>query len=399
MRFKKSLAMREQILAYKLLIPAFTVLLCLALYPLGQVFYTSLTDKKFASDEKTHFVGVNNYWKLLAFSFKIVSLDNNDFKEIDKSVESQLKSKESFAALIGQKWSDAKRADETESLAKAKADFTVQQKAEASWQKSADEYKQKSGKSQVAEYKVWETFRFGDSFLVIGAGSPDFFDSIINTLIFTVFAVGFATLLGLIIALVVNSKFIGRGAMRGVMLVPWAIITIVSAKIWQWMLVPNRTGLLNTVMSYLNLGDGQTSFLTSNSLALPAMIAIDVWKTTPFMALLLLAGLQVIPSTLYEAARVDGASRIRQFFSITLPLLKPTIAVALIFRTLDSLRVFDLFQVLLGDRLYSMASYNYAMLIKFREMGMASAVGVIIFIIIYGFAFGYMKLLGVNNEE
>ena len=399
MGLKKSLAMREQILAYKLLIPAFLVLLCLAVYPLGQVFYTSLTDKKFASDEKTHFMGVDNYWKLLAFSFKVVSLDNNDFQKIDKSVESQLKSKEGFAALIGQTWSEARRAEETEGLEKAKVNFAVQQKAEASWQKTADEYKQKNDKSPVVEYKVWETFRFGDSFLVIGAGTPDFFDSILNTLIFTIFDVGLATILGLIVALVVNSKFIGRGAMRGVMLVPWAIITIVSAKIWAWMLVPNRTGLLNTVMSYLNLGDGQTSFLTSNSLALPAMIAIDVWKTTPFMALLLLAGLQVIPSTLYEAARVDGASKVRQFFSITLPLLKPTIAVALIFRTLDALRVFDLFQVLLGDRLYSMASYNYAMLIKFREMGMASAVGVIIFIIIYGFAFGYMKLLGVNNED
>ena len=399
MGLKKSLAMREQILAYKLLIPAFVVLFCLALYPLGQVFYTSLTDKKFASDEKTHFVGVNNYWKLLAFSFKFVSLDKNDFQKIDKSVKSQLKSKESFAALVGQTWSDAKRTEEIEGLEQAKINFAVQQKAEASWQKTADEYKQEKGKSPVVEYKVWETFRFGNSFLVIGACSPDFFDSILNTLIFTVFAVGLETILGIIIALVVNSKFIGRGAMRGVMLVPWAIITIVSAKIWAWMLVPNRTGLLNTVMSYLNIGDGQTSFLTSNSLALPAMMAIDIWKTTPFMALLFLAGLQVIPSSLYEAARVDGASKVRQFFSITLPLLKPTIAVALIFRTLDSLRVFDLFQVLLGDRLYSMASYNYSMLIKFREMGMASAVGVVIFIIIYGFAFGYMKLLGVNNED
>jgi len=127
------------------------------------------------------------------------------------------------------------------------------------------------------------------------------------------------------------------------------------------------------------------------------LIAIDVWKTTPFMALILLAGLQVISGDIYEAADVDGASKVRQFFSITLPLLRPTIAVALVFRTLDAIRVFDLFQVLLNGR-YSMATYNYNVLIRQQDFGYASAVGVIIFVIILVFAIAYVRILGVNRE-
>jgi len=205
-------------------------------------------------------------------------------------------------------------------------------------------------------------------------------------------------LLGLIVALVVNSEFKGRGAMRAVMLVPWAVITVVSARMWEWMFEPTRAGLFNMLGDRFGLIDGSYSFLSSANLQLPAIIAVDVWKTTPFMALLILAGLQLIPNELYEAAEVDGASKFRQFFNITLPLLKPSLAVALIFRTLDALRVFDVFQVMLSQKRYSMASFNYFQLISARKMGMASAIGVIIFIIIFAFAILYMKSLGVDTE-
>jgi trehalose/maltose transport system permease protein len=200
------------------------------------------------------------------------------------------------------------------------------------------------------------------------------------------------------VALVVNSNFKGRGIMRATMLVPWAVITVVSARIWEWMLQPTRAGLFNMVLNRLGLGDGSLSFLSSPALQMPTLIAVDVWKTTPFMALLLLAGLQLIPRELYEAGRVDGANKFRQFFSNTLPLLNPTLAVALIFRTLDALRVFDVFQVLMGNRMYSMATYNYYQLIGNRNMGLASAIGVIIFIFIAIFAVIYMRLMGVDKE-
>jgi trehalose/maltose transport system permease protein len=232
----------------------------------------------------------------------------------------------------------------------------------------------------------------------VGARTPDFIRAVWNTLLFTFFSVFFETVLGLIVALVVNSEFKGRGAMRAVMLVPWAVITVVSARMWEWMFEPTRAGLFNMLGERFGLIDGSFAFLSNNALQLPAIIAVDVWKTTPFMALLILAGLQMIPGELYEAAEVDGASKLRQFFNITLPLLKPSLAVALIFRTLDALRVFDVFQVMLSQKRYSMASFNYFQLISARQMGMASAIGVIIFIIIFAFAILYMKSLGVDTE-
>jgi trehalose/maltose transport system permease protein len=206
------------------------------------------------------------------------------------------------------------------------------------------------------------------------------------------------TVIGLGIALVVNSKFKGRGVMRTIMLVPWAIPTAVSSRMWEYMFNSTRTGFVNVVFQVLGLGNGQIPFLVDQAWQLPAMITIDVWKTTPFMALLLLAGLQLIPRELYEAADVDGAGRIRQFFSVTLPLLQPTIAVALVFRTLDAVRVFDLFQIVLTKTRYSMASFAYYQLIDSQAMGYSSASSVIIFALITVFAIFYIRLLGVSDE-
>jgi trehalose/maltose transport system permease protein len=182
------------------------------------------------------------------------------------------------------------------------------------------------------------------------------------------------------------------------MLIPWAIPTAISSRIWQGMFFSTRRGFFNTFFDWLNLGDGNIPFLQQADWQIPVMVAIDVWKTTPFMALLLLAGLQLIPGELYEAANVDGASKIRQFFAITLPLLRPTLAVALIFRTLDALRVFDLFQIVLAQSRYSMASFSYYQLVSNREMGISSAASVVIFFMILIFAVIYIRLLKVDAD-
>jgi trehalose/maltose transport system permease protein len=393
---KRSLAAKEQLLAYKLLLPAFIILLFLTVYPLGQVFYSSLTNAEFASDAPTKFVGFKNYIKLLSFSIKKVSITQEEMVGISKAVQGEVKSQQEFDEMLGKTWTPEQKAVAEARAQKSRFEFTAKEKAENAWQAVNDKKKAETGKSYV-RMKTLDLIPFGStSYIVIGSGDPNFVNAFINTIVFTVFSVFFELLFGLIVALVVNAKFIGSGLMRGVMLVPWAIITVVSAKIWAWMFQPNRIGVFNTIMSYFGWGDGRTSFLTDNSIALPSLIAIDVWKTTPFMALLLLAGLQLIPKDLYEAAEVDGANKVKQFYLITLPLLKPTITIALIFRTLASLGVFDLFQVLLGDRFYSLASYNYSLLIKFREMGEASAVGVLIFLIVFGFAWLYMKGMGVK---
>jgi trehalose/maltose transport system permease protein len=350
-----TLAQREQRLAYKLLLPAFLILVIIAVYPLGQVFYTSFTDRTFASaDKETKFIGFENYRKLLSMTIKELPqvIDENGNPEIDPETNKPVY--ERPIRVLPRK---------------------------------------------PIRYKELTQFSFLGKRYVIGAADPDFISAITNTIIFTVISVILETILGLVIALVVNSNFKGRGVMRTVMLVPWAVITVVSARMWEWMLQPNRIGFFNAFLDRLGIGDGQIAFLTTKELQLPSIIAVDVWKTTPFMALLLLAGLQLIPNTLYEAAEIDGASKVRQFFTITLPLLKPTIAVALVFRTLDALRVFDVFQVLLSSRRYSMASYNYFQLIGNRNMGLASAIGVIIFILISIFAVSYIRMLGVDADE
>lgn len=227
---------------------------------------------------------------------------------------------------------------------------------------------------------------------------PVFLEAVGNTLYFTVVSVSAELVLGLLIALVIHSQFPGRGLVRAAVLVPWAIPTVVSAQMWRWM-YNDVFGVVNDLLMRVGLLDAPLAWTAVPGLAMHAIIAVDVWKTTPFMALLLLAGLQVIPRDLYEAARVDGASQMRQFFSITLPLLRPAMLVALIFRTLDALRVFDVIFVMTAGAsgTESMATYNRRVLIEFQQLGYGSAVSVVIFFVIFLFVLLYVRLLRGNE--
>jgi trehalose/maltose transport system permease protein len=225
-----------------------------------------------------------------------------------------------------------------------------------------------------------------------------FRDSIWTTVKFTLITVTFEFALGLAIALTVNSRFKGRGLMRAVMLVPWAIPTVVAAQMWKWML-DDTFGVVNDAAVRLHLLDKPQAWISDPSTALGAVCAVDIWKTTPFVALLLLAGLQVIPNDVYEAARVDGASALQQFWKITLPLLKPAILVALIFRTLDALRVFDVFYVFFGNRAdtQTMAIYDQSTIVGDGHVGYGAAISVAIFLIIAVFVVIYVTLSRVRE--
>jgi ABC-type sugar transport system permease subunit len=179
--------------------------------------------------------------------------------------------------------------------------------------------------------------------------------SIGTTLVFSVLSVALEALIGLSIALLINKTFPGRGLVRTVILVPWAFPTIVSA--YMWLLMYNdQTGIITYILQSLRLlAPGATLLQTSTGVVIAAIVA-DVWKTTPFIALLLLAGLQVIPVELYEAARVDGSSSWQQFWKITLPMLRNNFLIALLFRSLDAIRVFDLFYAFGQRSVPSMAS-------------------------------------------
>ena len=224
---------------------------------------------------------------------------------------------------------------------------------------------------------------------------PDFRQALWNTLKFTVVSVSLETVLGLAIALIIHSNFRGRGLVRTAILIPWAIPTVVSTKMWQWML-NDVYGVINVLGVKLGLLSQKVAFLARPELLLPSIIAVDVWKTTPFMALLLLAGLQMIPEELYEAASIDGASRWQQFWSITLPLLTPALVVALIFRTLDALRVFDVVFVMSGvnPATRTLAVYNRQTLVDFQDLGYGSAISVAILVIIFAFVLLYMRTVG-----
>ena len=220
---------------------------------------------------------------------------------------------------------------------------------------------------------------------------PKWWGAVGNTALFSVVSVTLELILGLCIALVVNSKFRGRAFLRTSMLVPWAIPTVVSAQMWAFM-YNDQFGLLGTQFG---------AVLADTSTAIWAIIAVDVWKTTPFMALLLLAGLQSLPSDMYEAADVDGASKWTQFWRITLPLLRPAILVALVFRTLDALRVFDIMYVMLGPNKAaetSMSAYARLNLIDNQLLGYGSAVAVLIFLFIMVITVVYVTSLRVRFD-
>jgi multiple sugar transport system permease protein len=225
---------------------------------------------------------------------------------------------------------------------------------------------------------------------------PDFLEGLSNTVIFTVVSVTLEFILGLGIALAVNRAFRGRGLVRAAILVPWAFPTVISAVMWRLMF-QDRIGIIQYVAS--TIGIISEPILSDRTLLLIAAILVDVWKTTPFMALLLLAGLQVIPGDVYEAARVDGANVYQRFFQITLPLLKGAILVAVLFRTLDSYRVYDLFYGMAQRELQSLSTFVYeGVRISQLQFGPGNAAAVFIFVTAFLLALFFIKVLGMRTS-
>ena len=225
---------------------------------------------------------------------------------------------------------------------------------------------------------------------------PDFRVGLTNTVIFTVVSVTLEFIIGLSIALAVNQAFRGRGLVRAAILVPWAFPTVISAVMWRLMFQPGIG-----IFQYLGetIGIISRPVLSDPTALLIAAILIDVWKTTPFMALLLLAGLQVIPGDVYEAARMDGANVYQRFFQITLPLLKGAILVAVLFRTLDSYRVYDLFWAFGAKELDSLSTYVYeGVRISQLQFGPGNAAAVFIFVTAFLIALFFIKVLGMRTS-
>ena len=224
--------------------------------------------------------------------------------------------------------------------------------------------------------------------------------SILNTLQFSLVSVLLETMFGLGVALLLNQEFKGRALVRAAVLVPWAIPTIVSAKMWGWML-HDQFGVINAILQGWGLIDAKVAWTADPQYALWTVVVVDVWKTTPFMALLILAALQTLPKDCYEAAHVDGVHPLRVFWSVTLPLIRPALMVAVIFRLLDALRVFDLIYVLTSNNnsTMSMSGFVRREMVDNGYMGYGSAASTALFLIIGLATVVYMRLGRMKLSE
>ncbi len=226
-----------------------------------------------------------------------------------------------------------------------------------------------------------------------------FWEALAHTAVFAIGSVIPELVIGTIFALALNQVYRGRGLVRALVLVPWAIPTVVAALLWRFMF-DGQAGIANVILVDAGLLRTPLVWFTHATAAWIPLILADVWKTTPFVALLLLAGLQNIDAALYEAARMDGAGAWHRFRHITLPLLQPAMLVALIFRTLDAFRVFDLVYVMTGGgpgtTTEPIALYTFSSLLQNLRFGYGSALSVIIFLITFGLAMAYIRWLGAG---
>ncbi|GAB3459146.1 sugar ABC transporter permease [Massilia terrae] len=239
----------------------------------------------------------------------------------------------------------------------------------------------------VGEYGLFFT---GESWI-----DPAWAAAVVNTLRFALVSVSIETVLAFAIALVLNAEFRGRSLVTAAVLVPWAVPTVVSAKLWDWML-QQQFGVVNFALAAL--GHERIAFTTDYPMW--SVVLVDVWKTTPFMALLILAALKMLPSDCYEAALVDGVHPVKVFFRVTLPLVKQALMVAVIFRLLDALRVFDVIYVMTGSTgsTISMSGFVRDQMMENGYVGFGSAASTVLFVIIAACTLLYMKVARVRAE-
>jgi multiple sugar transport system permease protein len=222
--------------------------------------------------------------------------------------------------------------------------------------------------------------------------------SLANTLLFVFSTTALEIAFGLIIALILNRAFRARGLVRAAVLVPWAIPTVVSSQMWRF-IFNDKYGVFNFMLFGSDVSAYQ-AWLAEPAMAFAAIVVADVWKASSFAGLIILAGLQTIPDELYEASRIDGASAWQQFTRITLPLVKPAILVALLFRTMDAFRVFDLVFVMTqggpADATNVLQFYGYKKIFAEGQMGYGSTISVLVFAVTFLVSMAYIKMVGTR---
>lgn len=244
-------------------------------------------------------------------------------------------------------------------------------------------------------------FRGLGNFVDILFRDPNFWLVVRNTVFFTAIVVGAELAIGFLLALVLNQTFPGRGFFRTAFMTPWVIPPVVVALVWAWIL--NDTyGILNYLLMRIGIITQPVLWLGDVRTAMWSVIAIDIWRETPFFTLVLLAGLQAIPTDLYEASAIDGASRVQKVWFVTLPLLKPSILVSLLVRTMSAFKIFDLIYVLThggpAGQTEVLATYIYKTAFTYMDIGRGSALAVIMLVIVLVLSYCYIRLLGEKQD-
>jgi multiple sugar transport system permease protein len=422
---KQKWGISEKNIAYLFIFPAVLIITVIALYPVLRTFWLSLYDVKLNDPSKND---IYNSYKLDMDRFVekypiLVSLiDRSSKKPENQSSVAQLNQLNEQVLEVKEHLAKdpnfAKQYDQVDTIQlddgnvpEELATFTMDKESASSLLKQL-----KALQSEVNKLKLKDSDKQGILGLINGIQktviTPNFVGfnhytdimkqsrfwfSLWNTTIFTVISVSIELVLGLAIALLINRQFRGRGIVRASVLVPWAIPTVVSALMWKFMF-DGQNGIMAKFFHSIGLIPDMGTLLTSKFWSMFSVVFADVWKTTPFVTLLLLAGLQTISGSLYEAAHVDGASRMQQFFKITLPLLKPTILVTLLFRTLDAFKIFDLVYVLTGgsNSTETISLFTYKIMFSQMNFGVGSALSVIGFICIAIISIIYIRFLGAN---
>ncbi|MCM3717469.1 carbohydrate ABC transporter permease [Fictibacillus phosphorivorans] len=419
---KKKLS--ERSLGYFLIAPAMILIFIIAIWPVFQSFYYSMFDLRLNNPVKSEAhtsYSVNLQTYLDNYPFLMNTLDE-EIGEASGKTKEELEAIQADLEKIDselQKDSELKvqydQVDErlmvmkpvSEDLAVAELNKEVALNFEKTVDETTDRIRELKGDLKNPNDVIGLSSSLSDSII-----TPNFiglkhykenlsdgrmWKAISNTTVFTVISVFAELVIGLAIAILINKAFFGRGLVRATILIPWAIPTAVSAFMWKY-LYDGQNGIVAKAFESIGLFDRMTDLLTSSNGAMFSVIFADVWKTTPYMALLLLAGLQTIPSSLYEAAAIDGASKWKQFLKITLPLLKSSILVALLFRTLDAFRVFDLIYVLTGggpaNSTETISILAYKVMFAQTNFGEGSALSVIVFICVAIISMIYIKFLG-----
>ncbi|MDQ0484299.1 carbohydrate ABC transporter permease [Guptibacillus hwajinpoensis] len=414
----------DSVVGYLLVAPALILILAISIWPVIQSFYFSLFDLQLNEPTKSEVhldyqIDLDRY--LQNFPFLVGAIDS----EIDKGNSSEeLTTIKSTLENLDEGIKEKPEAQENYDTINAKLDNFENVPADMKYIEIEEDVAQEfttSVKEINADLRtINENGNLEQGDKIVGLSSalteivvePNFvgfehykenltdqrmWRSLWNTSVFTFISVLAELILGLAIALLINKAFIGRGLIRASILIPWAVPTAVAALMWKF-LYDGQNGIVAKIFEDVGLVDRMAMLLTTDTGAMFSVIFADVWKTTPYMALLLLAGLQTISGSLYEAASIDGANKWKQFVTITLPLLKSSLLVALLFRTLDAFRVFDLIFVLTGggpaNSTETISMYAYTLMFKQTNFGEGSAISVVVFICVAIISGIFIKLLG-----